>query len=81
MFLVFVVIRHAGCFPALAERLIGYGISVRPLPVIPFADERSEEPLDPFESGGLQENVRLAVQWVFEPEWLASGSFDRLPDL
>ena len=32
--LVFVVIRHTGRFPALAERPIGCGISVRPLPVI-----------------------------------------------
>jgi hypothetical protein len=81
VFLVFVVIRHARCFPALAEGLIGCGISVRTFQVIPFADERSEKSLDPFEGGSFQENVCLRVQWVFEPEWLASGSFDRLPDL
>ncbi len=33
------------------------------------------------ERGGLQKNVRLAVQRVFEPEWFVSGSLDRLPNL
>ena len=64
---------HAGCLPALAERLIGCGISVRRLPVIPFVDDRSEEPLDPVERRGLQENGRLVLQRVFKPKRFVSG--------
>jgi hypothetical protein len=53
MLLIFVVIRYAGRFPSVSERLIGYGIGVRQLPIILFADERSQEPLDPLERGCL----------------------------